>query len=314
MGLFRYLLQYSVRDMAEFLRNEKKPPAQCGGDLQGKTVVISGATSGIGLETARLFASRGANLVCLNRDPVKSERLENELENRYGRRPRTIPVDFGSLKRTKECARRLLELSEPMDVLIHNSGVYHTRRRFSADGLEIVFQVNHLSHFCLNYLLKERLRGENRARILYVNSEGHRFALAGVHLDDLDWNRRRYTGLKSYGAAKTAQLLTMMKFAEYFSGSTVTVNAMHPGNVKSALGENNGRFYRWLKRRLILASAGDPAVSAAALLYLSVSADVERDSGRFFNLTTPEKPAPHARDRAAAEAVWKKSLELCGLP
>jgi NAD(P)-dependent dehydrogenase (short-subunit alcohol dehydrogenase family) len=265
------------------------------------------------LETARLFASRGANLVCLNRDPEKSKRLEQELEGRNGRRPRTIPVDFSSLQRTRECARRLLELPDPIDVLIHNSGVYYTRKRFTEDGLEMVFQVNHLGPFCLNCLLTERLRRENRARILYVNSEGHRFALAGVHLDDLDWKRHRYTGLKSYGAAKTAQLLTMMKFATCFAGSGVTVNAMHPGNVKSAIGDNNGRLYRWWKRRLILASARDPVISARALLYLAGSDDVKQVSGGFFNLTTPEKPAPHARDREMSGAVWTKSLALCGL-
>ena len=313
MGLFRYLLQYNFRDLADFLRNEKKPPAECSGSLGGKTVVISGATSGIGLETARLFASRGANLICLNRDPEKSERLAKELGDRFGCRAKTILVDFSSMKQTKECARRLLELSEPIDVLIYNAGLYYTRKHFSEDGMEIVFQVSHLSSFCLNYLLKERLREENRARILYVNSEGHRFALAGVHLDDLDWKRHVYTGLKSYGAAKTAQLLTMMKFAEYFSGSLVTVNAMHPGNVRSAIGENNGRLYRLLKRKLILSSAKDPIVSARALLYLSASEDVKKGSGMFFNLTTPEKPAPHARDYGMADEVWMKSLALCGL-
>jgi retinol dehydrogenase-13 len=313
MGLFRYLLQYNFRDMADFLRNEKKSPAEYSGSLEGKTVVISGATSGIGLETARLFASRGANLVCLNRDPEKSERLEKELRDGYGCRAKTVLVDFSSLKQTKECARRLLELAEPIDVLIHHAGVYYTRKQFSEDGMEIVFQVIHLSSFCLNSMVKERLRKENRARILYVNSEGHRFALAGVHLDDLDWRRHVYTGLKSYGAAKTAQLLTMMKFAEYFSGSLVTVNAMHPGNVKSAIGENNGRLYRFLKRKLILSSAKDPIISAKALLYLSASEDVKKDSGRFFNLTTPEKPAPHARDYGIADALWEKSLVLCGL-
>jgi retinol dehydrogenase-13 len=313
MGLFHYLLQYRFRDMADFLRNEKRPPSECSGSLEGKTVVISGATSGIGLETARFFASKGAKLICLNRNPEKSERLEKELRDRFGRRAKTILVDFSSLEQTKECARRLLELSEPIDVLIHNSGVYYTQKRFSGDGIEIVFQVIHLSSFCLNYLLKERLRKENRARILYVNSEGHRFALAGVHLDDLDWKRHIYTGLKSYGAAKTAQLLTMMKFADYFSGSMVTVNAMHPGNVRSAIGENNGRLYRMLRKRLILPSAKDPIISARALLYLSVSEDIKKDTGRFFNLTAPEKPAPHARDYGMADAVWTKSLTLCGL-
>ena len=313
MALLRYLLQYRFRDMADFLANEKRPPLECGGSLEGKTVVISGATSGIGLETARLFASRGARLVCLNRNPQKSELLERELRDRFGSRVRTILVDFSSRERTKECARRLLDLPEPMDVFIHNSGVYNTTKQFSKDGIEIVFQVIHLSSFCLTYMLKERLRKENRARILFVNSEGHRFALAGVHLDDLDWKRHIYTGLASYGAAKTAQLLAMMKFAEYFSGSRVTINAMHPGNVKSAIGENNGRLYRMLKKKLILSNAKDPIISAKALFYLAVSEDVKMDSGRFFNLTSPEKPAPHARDRDMADEVWTKSLSLCGL-
>jgi retinol dehydrogenase-13 len=313
MGLFRYLLQYNFRDMGDFLRNEKKPPLECSGGLEGKTVVISGATSGIGLETARLFASKGANLVCLNRDQGKSERLENELRNRFGHSVKTILTDFSSMERTKNCARRLLELPEPIDILIHNSGVYFTKKRFTEDGLEMVFQVNHLSSFCLNFLLKERLRRENRARILYVNSEGHRFALAGPHLDDLDWKRHVYTGLKSYGAAKSAQLLAMMKFAEYFSGSRVTINAMHPGNVRTAIGENNGRLYRFMKRKLILSSAKDPLISAKALLYLAVSEDIKDSSGGFFNLTAPEKTAPHARDSGMAEAAWAKSLLLCGL-
>jgi NAD(P)-dependent dehydrogenase (short-subunit alcohol dehydrogenase family) len=249
----------------------------------------------------------------LNRNPEKSERLERELGDRFGCRARTILVDFSSIEQTKQCARRLLELPEPIDVLIFNAGVHYTRKRFSADGIEIVFQVSHLSSFCLHYLLKGRLREENRVRIIYVNSEGHRFALAGVHLDDLDWKRHAYTGLKSYGAAKTAQLLTMMRFAEYYCGSLVTVNAMHPGNVKTAIGENNGRLYRFLKKKLILASAKDPVISAKALLYLSASEEVRRVSGSFFNLTTPEKPAPHARDHGMVEAVWEKSLTLCGL-
>jgi retinol dehydrogenase 13 len=313
MGLFGYLLQYRFRDMADFLRNEKREPAACGAGLQGRTVVITGATSGIGLATARLFASRGARLVCLNRDPGKSKALERELGESHGCAVRTIVTDFSSIERTKESARRLLDLAEPIDVLIHNAGVYHTRKALSADGIEMVFHVDHLGSFCLNFLLRERLLTENRARIIHVSSEGHRFALAGVHLDDLDWRRHLYSGLKSYGAAKTAQLLAMMKFAEYFAGSRVTINAMHPGNVASAIGENNGGLYRWYKRKLVLPSAKDPLIAAKALLYLAASDEAAGSSGGFFNLTTPEKPAPHARDRRMAEAVWARSIELCGL-
>jgi NAD(P)-dependent dehydrogenase (short-subunit alcohol dehydrogenase family) len=313
MGFLAYIPQYNLKDMADFLANEKRLPAPCEASLKGKTAVITGATSGIGLETARLFASRGASLVCCNRSAEKSRLLENELRESYGASVRSILVDFSSMAQTKECASSLLALREPIDVLVLNSGVYHTKLSFTPDGIETVFQVNHLAPFCLTRLLLERLTDENLARILYVNSEGHRFALGGVHLEDLGWRRHHYTGLKSYGAAKTAQLLAMMRFARLLEGSAVTINAMHPGNVKSHIGENNGPLYNWIKKNIVLASAREPVVSAQALLYLAASEDLAGVSGKFYNLTTPEKPAPHARDERLVDAVWHKSDELCGL-
>jgi len=311
MKLLKYLLQYRFRDMGELIGNEQKDPAVCDAELKGKTVVLSGATSGIGLETARLFAEKGARLVCLNRDPLKSAALGEELAKKYGCDFRTIIVDFASLAQVRSCARELLALETPIDVLIHNTGVYHTKKTMSADDIEMVFQVNHLGSFLINYLLLDRLKTENRARIIYVNSEGHRFSLAGVHTDDLDWKRHVYTGLKSYGAAKTAQLLAMRRFGELFSGGSVTVNAMHPGNVATNIGNNNGKLYRSLKRKIILPSARDPAVSAKALLYLAASPALDGVSGKFFNLTTEERPAPHARDEDAVMPVWRTSLALC---
>jgi len=313
MAFIRYLPQYRFRDMGDFLRNEKKPPLDCHETLAGKTVVISGTTSGIGKETARLFAQKGASLICLNRNPEKSAEQEKEWKALYNCKLKTILVDFSSLSQTEACARYLLDLEQPIDVLIHNSGIFCTRKSFSEDGIEKVFQVNHLSSFYLNYLLKERLKEENRARVIYVNSEGHRFAMGGVHLKDLKWKRHIYTGLKSYGAAKTAQLLTMYKFCQFFENTEVTVNAMHPGNVKSHIGDNNGKIYRKFKEKIILSSARDPEISAKALLYLAVSPEVSKQSGLFYNLTTPERPAPHARDKGKVEAVWNKSLQLCGL-
>jgi len=313
MGLFTYLLQYRFRDLGELIRNERKDPRVSADGLQGKTVVLSGTTSGIGLETARLFAEKGARLICLNRDPLKSAALEGELKNKFDCEIRTIIVDFESLEQGRGCAKELLELEYPIDVLIHNAGVHYIKKTLSRDNIEIVFQVIHLCSFLINYILKERLKSENRARIIYVNSEGHRFSLSGVHVDDLEWKRHIYTGLKSYGAAKTAQLLTMLKFSEYFSDCAVTINAMHPGNVATNIGNNNGRIYRALKKNIILPSLKDPLVSANALLYLASSGEIEGISGKFFSLTTEERPAPHARDQGAVMAVWNKSLALCGL-
>ena len=313
MALIRYLTQYRFRDMGELIRNEKKDPRVCDISLKGKTVVLSGSTSGIGLETARLFAGKGAQLICLNRSPEKSERLETELKEKFKCRIRTIITDFSSLEQVRKCAAELRGMKVPIDILIHNSGVYYTKRTFSEDNIEMVFQVNHLASFMINYILKEKLKNENRARIIYVNSEGHRFALAGVHLNDLGWSRHLYTGLKSYGAAKTAQLLTMLKFNEYFKDCSVTINAMHPGNVKSNIGNNNGKLYRFLKKKFVLSTAREPCISAKALYYLAASPGLESVSGQFFNLTAKERTAPHARDDSKVDAVWEKSLELSGL-
>ncbi|MBI9107604.1 MAG: SDR family NAD(P)-dependent oxidoreductase [Spirochaetales bacterium] len=313
MALIRYLTQYRFRDMGELIRNDKKEPLDCSNSLEGKTVVLSGATSGIGLEAAHLFAEKGASLICLNRDTGKSARLEKELRDRFNCKIQNMIVDFRSFEQLKRCADDLLKIEKPIDILIHNAGVYNTKKQFSQDNIEMVFHVNHLGSFLLNYLLKEKLKTENRARIIYVNSEGHRFALAGVHLKDLDWRRHFYTGLKSYGAAKTAQLLTMLKYNEYFSDCRVTINAMHPGNVKSKMGDNNGKLYRMMKKKLVLSSAKDPSISARALYYLAASDEVEAVSGKFFNLTTEENPAPHARDISAVDPLWNKSRQLCGL-
>jgi NAD(P)-dependent dehydrogenase (short-subunit alcohol dehydrogenase family) len=313
MSLFRYLTQYRFRDMGELIRNGKGVPKSCEGSLAGKTVVLSGATSGVGRAAARLFAQKGARLICLNRDKLKSEELEAELRERFDADVQTLIVDIGSLTQVRECAEELERIDRPIDVLIHNAGVFRTRKQFTEDGIESVFQINHLGPFLLTCLTADRLKKENRARIIFVNSEGHRFSLAGVHTDDLEWKRHRYTGLKSYGAAKTAQLLTMMRFNQLFSGSSVTVNAMHPGNVVSNIGGDNGRLYLAMKKRLILSTARDPEISARALYYLAASEEMEGVSGAYFNLTAREKPAPHARDAGAVEGVWRASLDLCGL-
>lgn len=313
MSLLGYLVQYRFRHMGELMRNGKKPPLTTSRDLKGKLVVITGTTAGIGLETARLFSAQGASLICINRNPEKAAAVEAELKGLYGNPIESLTADFSSLEDVHRCAQTLLRGKEPMDVLIHNSGVFNTKLEFSRDNIEMVFQVNHLAAFLLTYLLRDKLKKENRCRIINVNSEGHRFALSGVHLEDLDWRRHRYGGFKSYGAAKTAQLLCMNKFAEYFAGSGVTINSMHPGNVRSDMGNNNGDLYKYLKRKLILSSALEPEISAQALHYLAAAEELQGISGKFYHLTSEETPAPHARDLSQVEPVWKKSLELCGL-
>jgi NAD(P)-dependent dehydrogenase (short-subunit alcohol dehydrogenase family) len=134
-----------------------------------------------------------------------------------------------------------------------------------------------------------------------------------LRLDDLNWEKRRYSGLRSYGSAKTAQLLSMIVFNEHFQNTGVSINAIHPGAVKTDTGQENGPVYRWFKRNFIDKYLRSPQISAEALYYLGVSKEIEGVSGKFFNLTTEEEPAPPALDKEVAFELWEKSLELLGL-
>lgn len=306
----KYYREYRISNVLAMLRNNNKAPLVCAQDFKGKLVVITGATSGIGLATARKFASQGADLVCINRSRERSDRLKQELEEAYRVRCEIILADLSDPEQTRQATHQLVQLDRPIDVLIHNAGIYLTTRQTTAQGIEKVFMVNHLSSFMINYLLKEKLQSQGKARILLVNSEGHRFAAWGLRFDDLDWTQRRYSGLKSYGSAKLAQLLTMLEFDAYFEGSGVTINAMHPGAVKTATGQDNGRLYKWFKKTLLDKALDSVAIAAEALYYLGVSDDLEGVSGQFFNLTTMEEPAPPALDRSSAAVIWQKSLEM----
>ena len=219
-------------------------------------------------------------------------------------------ADFSKLSEVHDVAQQLALLDRNIDVLIHNAGVFVTRKTFTTDNLEIVFQVNYLSSFILNHYTRKKFKNQRSGRILFVNSEAHRFAVSGLHLDDLAWEKHRYSGLKSYGAAKTAQLLSMIKINEYLTGTGVTINAMHPGNVKTNSGQNNGSLYKVFKKIIVDRTARPLDISAEALYYLGVSNSVNNISGKFFNLTTEEEPAPPALDREAADKLWVLSLEL----
>ncbi len=309
----KYFKEYKWSNVGAMIKNNRSDPEICTDDFKKKLVVLTGATSGIGYLTARKYAAHGANLLCINRNQEKSEALCAEIEGNYGVTCNYIIADLSYLRDIHRSAEELLQLAIPIDVLLHNAGTYLTKRELTADGFEKVFMVQYLASFIINYILMDKLKSQKKARILLVNSEGHRFAAWGLRLDDLNWEKRRYSGLKSYGSAKLAQLLSMMVFNELFQNTGVTINAIHPGAVKTETGQDNGPVYRWFKRNFIDKTLKSPEISAEALYYLGVSKEVEAVSGKFFNLTTEEDPTPPALDKEAAYLLWEKSLELSGL-
>lgn len=303
----KYLKEYKWSNIGAMMKNDKKDPFICEDSFSGKLAVISGTTSGIGSFAARKFASHGSNLLIINRNEEKTKKQCKQLSEEFNITCNYIIADYTNLSEVISLGNKLSQIKENIDVLIHNAGVYQTKRTFTKDGLEKVFQVNYLSSFILNYMLKEKLASQPKARILFVNSEGHRFALGGLRLDDLDWKKHHYSGLKGYGSAKTAQLLSMITFSKFYEGTGITINAMHPGNVKSNMGENNGRIYRFFKHCFVIPSSRSPEISAEALYYLGVSKEIEDVNGFFFNLTTKEIPAPHVLDNEMAWKLWEKS-------
>lgn len=309
----KYFKEYEWSNIYAMIRNNMSDPKICSDDFNNKLVVITGATSGIGYQTARKYAAHGANLLCINRNLQKSEALCLEIETEFGVKCKYNIADLSDLHDIHRVAGELSILDNQIDVLIHNAGIFLTKRELTNEGLEKVFVIQYLASFILNFVLVEKLKSQGNARIIMVNSEGHRFAAWGLNLDDLNWEKRRYSGLKSYGSAKLAQLLSMIVFEEHFQKSGVTINAMHPGAVKTDTGQENGPVYRWYKRNFLDKTLRSSELSAEALYYLGVSKEVEAVSGKFFNLTTREEPAPPALDKEIAYQLWEKSIKLGGL-
>jgi NAD(P)-dependent dehydrogenase (short-subunit alcohol dehydrogenase family) len=212
----------------------------------------------------------------------------------------------------RRAAGEILERCPRVDVLVNNAGLHSTTLTRTDEGRETVFAVVHLASFLLTSLLLARLRESAPSRVIMVNSEGHRFN--GLDPDDLDWRRRHYTGLRGYGAAKTAQLLTSWEFADRLAGTGVTVNAMHPGEVRTNIGMNNGRLYRAFTKLITSRFLGDVSTSGDALLWLAAAPELADTTGKFFNLTIEEKPARHALDRELGKKIWAESARMTGAP
>jgi len=309
--VFRYLKEYRWADMRQMLANNRAEPHESCIRMDGKLCVVTGCTSGVGWQTARRLAAHGAQVVMVNRSVEKSERARDVLAAEYGADCTYVIADFADLNQVRETAHILRETYERIDLLVNNVGMHSTRLTRTSDGRETVFCVNHLAPFTLTWLLLDAMRRSAPARILQVNSQGHRFG--GLDASDLDWRRRHYTGLRGYGASKTAQLLCVWRLAEMLAGSGVTINAVHPGEVGSNIGSNNGPLYRWFKDKILSRSLGDPEKSGRAIHYLAAEPGLADVSGVYFNLTHPERPAPHALDSDVGKRVWAETLRLTGL-
>ena len=186
-------------DELKFITNARLPQRHSNESMDGKTVVITGTTSGVGYQAAIRLARAGAGIVMMVRNRAKAEMLCEEIASISGIRPVYYLADFANLRQVREAAEAILANHPKIDVLINNAGVHMTTRVLTEEGHETVFCVNHLASFLITSLFLKQLVASAPARIIQVNSEGHRFN--GLKLDDLTWEKRRYRGLAGYGAS-----------------------------------------------------------------------------------------------------------------
>lgn len=304
---------FTLPDELAFLATSRLPQKTCDVSMAGKLCLITGATSGVGLEGARHLARAGADLIIIARNKHKLDAVKKDLTDQFGIKVHPYIADFTDLSSVRATAEAIRNEHRQIDVLINNAGVHMTTRQLTRDGHETAFCVNHLASFLITGILLETMKNSAPSRIIQVNSEGHRFG--GLKLDDLNWERRKhhYRGLQGYGASKTAQLMTVWEINDLLKDSGVTINAMHPGAVKSNIGMNNGWLYRMYSKYLIFPILKKAEISGNAIRYLASAPELEGMSGKFFNLTHEEKPAPHARNRELGKQVFEKSIELTGL-
>jgi NAD(P)-dependent dehydrogenase (short-subunit alcohol dehydrogenase family) len=277
------------------------------GTMKGKTVLITGASTGIGKAAARALAEQGADVTMISRDAGRGEAARAEIAAASGN-PRVafLAFDLGRPAEVRAAAEAFEARHDRLDVLINNAAIIPYRRMLTADGLETQFAVNHLAYFLLTHLLLGRLRGAAPSRIVLVSSGLHR--RGGLDLDDLQ-AEKGYRGMKVYGRTKLMNLLFMRELDRRLAGSGVTVNALSPGFTATEL----GRSAPPLSRLVFKAFGKTPEKGADTVVFLAASPDVEGVSGRYFNNRRAEAVSTAAADDGAARRLWEISARLVGL-
>jgi retinol dehydrogenase 12 len=275
------------------------------------TILVTGATDGIGLATAEALALQGHRVLMHGRNATKGQAAVEAVRAAADNdEVRFVHADFASLAQVRNLAEELRALPR-LDVLVNNAGCINLSRSVTPDGFETTFAVNHLAPFLLTRLLLSKIRDSAPARIVTVASAAHR----GQRLDFDDlMSTRDYRMLRTYGRSKLANILFTHSLAKRLVGSGVTANALHPGMVATHLGQDN-----WLARtvgRAFMAIAGVSATQGAKTsVYLATSAEVASLSGGYYSKCRPAPlaAAPGALDDSTAERLWSVSEQLVGL-
>ena len=279
--------------------------------MNGKVVVITGANAGIGKETAVGLASMGATTVLACRDEEKASSAAAEIKSRSGNDDvHVVALDLADLASVRACAASIETSWSRLDVLVNNAGGMWTGRRTTAPGFEWHFGVNHLGHFFLTNLLLPRLVSSAPARVINVTSHGHHMAVRGMRWDDLQYERR-YTAMGAYAHSKLANILFTRELARRLDPSQVTVNAVHPGPVRTRFGmDGDMKGIVGLGNLLVRPFEISAEAGARTSIFLAADPSLEGQTDGYWVRCRPGHPSRAARDDAAAKRLWAESERL----
>lgn len=284
--------------------------------LPDKTIVVTGATSGIGRVAAQTLAQRGARVVLVGRSPDKTAATVTAIRQATGNSAvEGLLADLSRQDQVRALAEQVRARCPQIDVLINNAGGVFGTRQETADGLEMTFAVNHLAYFLLTNLLLDNVKAaaaaHGSARIVNVASGAHQ-RVPGLDFDDLQ-SRRHYSAFSVYGASKLANILFTHELARRLAGASVTVNALHPGLVSTGFGGNNRAWYWRLAYAFINRAGRTPEQGADTIIYLATAPEVAGVTGQYFYERRAIEPSAAARDPEAARRLWAVSEQLTGL-
>ncbi|XP_044062679.1 retinol dehydrogenase 13 isoform X1 [Siniperca chuatsi] len=288
---------------------------RCSVRLDGKTVLITGANTGIGKETGRDMARRGARVVMACRDLTRAEQAAEEIRQSTGNGNVVIRhLDLASVYSVRQFAKDFLDSEDRLDILINNAGVMMCPRWLTEDGFETQLAVNHLGHFLLTNLLLPKLKSSAPSRVVTVSSIAHR----GGHIDfdDLFFSRRPYSSLESYRQSKLANVLFSRELARRLRGSGVSSFCLHPGVIRTELGRHVQGWLPLLGALLSLPSLllmKTPSQGSQTTVYCAVTPGLEERSGQYFSDCAEKEAAPEGQDDVVARKLWEESARLVGL-
>jgi retinol dehydrogenase-12 len=275
--------------------------------MQGKTVIVTGATNGIGYVAARELARMGAQTVLVSRSAEKCAQSVEGIKTETGNpQVEFIAADLSTNAGVQEVAHAFKKRHTRLDVLLNNAGAMFMSRQVSSDGVEMTIALNHLNYFHLTILLLDVLKASGPARIVNVSSDAHRGGK--IDFDDLQL-KKGYIGFKAYSQSKLANVLFTYELARKLEGTKVTANALHPGFVDTGFAKNNGGLVKFAMG-LLKPMQRKVDEGAQTSIFLASSPEVEGVSGKYFADLKSVASDPASYNTAAAEKLWQLSLEM----